>query len=161
MSNVFGKKYVNSLDLGEERNSVITSEIKKFIMVVLSISLLFALYVGYVGQKINPVALLFIRILAIVIILQTIGSFLLYLTTGVNVEKNKMNKNNKMIRNVLGVETTYPEKILQEIIMIVHSVLIVIIALNGKKADKSVFHFFAVTSIISFVNSLYLLYLAK
>ena len=72
-----------------------------------------------------------------------------------------MNKNNKMIRNVLGVETTYPEKILQEIIMIVHSVLIVIIALNGKKADKSVFHFFAVTSIISFVNSLYLLYLAK
>ena len=161
MSNVFGKKYVNSLDLGEERNSVITEKVKHIVMGVLLVSLLFALYIGYVGPKINPLALLFVRILAIIIILQTIASFLLYLTTGVNIAKNKMNEDNKMIRNVLGVETTYPEKILQEIIMIVHSVLIVIIALNGKKADKSVFHFFAVTSIVSFVNSLYLLYLAK
>ena len=161
MSNVFGKKYVNSLDLGEERNSVITPQVKHLVMGFLLVSLLFALYVGYVGPKINPVALLFVRIMAILIIIQTITSFLLYLTTGVNVEKNKLNNSNKMIQNVLGVKTTYIEKILQEILMIVQSVLVVIIAINGKKADKSVFHFFSITAVVSFVNSLYLLYLAK
>lgn len=165
MSNVYSKKYLDSLDLNANNNKNRKYEglpgIKKYMVMVMSLSLVFALYVGYVGPKINPLALLFVRIMGILVILQTVGSLLLYINTGVNVAQKEINNGNRMIQNILGVKTTYLEKILQEVLMILKSVLVVIIAIRGKAAHPSVFHFFALTALVSYANGLYLLYLAK
>lgn len=120
------------------------------------IMLMFVLYIAYTGPKLNIFGLLLIRFWAFMMVIGTFISLLLYINTGRNLQKNEQNA----VMNVLGIKTTYVEKIIQDLLMVVGTVLLLIIAVKGNKANKVVFHSYGVTGVIGFLYSLYLFYLS-
>ena len=159
MDDIFVKSYMKGLQNSTDESKLSkfyggSENVKSYTLFFGLIGLLFALYIAYTGPKLNDFVLLFIRFMTFMMIVTTIISLLLYVRTGKNVANNQR----KAVMNILGIETSHFEKILQDIIMIVATVLILIIAIKGNKADKMVFHLYGVTAIVQFVNALYLLY---
>jgi hypothetical protein len=162
MENTFVKSYMKGLDNSSDESRLRqfyggNDNFKSVTLFFMVIGLLFALYIAYTGPRLNDFVLLFVRFMTFMMIVGTIISLLLYVKTGRNIANNQR----KVVLNILGVETSHLEKILQDIIMVVSTVLILIIAIKGNNADKMVFHLYGVTAMVQFVNALYLLYYSK
>ena len=155
MSNAFVKGYLNSLKKREYHGG--SDKLKNSTLIGALVGLSLALYVAHQGPKINDLVLLLIKISAFGTILLTLISLLLYVKSGINLVENSEEK----VLNVLGIKTTRLEKIFQEVLMVLQSILVLMLAINGRKNSKLVFQMYGIVALVGFGYQIYLLYFSK